>query len=71
MNANLKALVARYMKCRASDVTSEKTLKELGAQDWQIIEMAMEFETLFKVPMDADKAIALKKVSDWEELIPK
>ena len=69
MKTKLQALMARYLKCKASDVTSDKTLKQLGAQDWQIIEMAMEFEAKFRVPMDADKALALKRVSDWEKLI--
>lgn len=55
---------------RHPDVTPKKTLRELGAADWQIIEMAREFDTLFKVPMDADKATSLRKVSDWEKLIP-
>jgi hypothetical protein len=69
MNSKLRELFVRYFKCKPSDIKSEITLKELRAQEWQIIEMAMEFEAIFNIPMDADKAISLKKVSDWELLI--
>jgi acyl carrier protein len=71
MNSKLKEMMARYFKIKASEVNSSKTLKSLGAQDWQVIEMAMEFEDKFGVQMDADRALSLKKVSDWEKLITK
>jgi hypothetical protein len=69
MNNELQLLMARYFKCKISDITLQKTLKSLGAVDWQIIEMSMEFELMFKIRMDADKALSLKKVSDWNSLI--
>jgi len=69
MNAKLKSLMGRHFKCKASLVSPEKTLRSLGAHDWQILDMAIDFEVLFDVPMDADKALSLKKVSDWERLI--
>lgn len=61
--------MARSFDCSPDQVTSNATLSQLGAKKWQIIEMAMEFEDVFGVPMDADKALSLKKVSDWEKLI--
>ena len=69
MNSQLKELFTRYFKCTSSDITLESKLKDLGAKDWQIIEMAMEFESTFNIPMDADKALSMKKVSDWEKLL--
>lgn len=69
MNPRLKALMVRYLLCNPAEIEPHKSLKELGGHDWQIIEMAMEFETIFNVPMDADKALSLLKVSDWERLI--
>lgn len=69
MNKELQLLISRYIKCDISEITSDRELKSLGAADWQIIEMAMEFEMIFKVPMDADKALSLGRVADWEKLI--
>jgi acyl carrier protein len=31
--------------------------------------MGMEFEAEFGVELEADKALSLKKVSDWEKLL--
>jgi acyl carrier protein len=64
----LLELISRYLKVNPSKISSDTKLKDIGAQDWQIIEMAMEFEAMFKINMDADKALSLEKVNDWEEL---
>ena len=69
MNNKIRSLMVRYFNCKPTDVTTNTTLIALGAQEWQIIEMAMEFESVFGVSMDAEKALSLKKVSDWENLI--
>jgi acyl carrier protein len=71
MNPDLKNLMVRYFKCKAKDVYPDQSLRSLGAENWQIIEMAMEFEDRFGIPMDADKALSMKKVSDWARLIEK
>lgn len=62
-------MMARYFKCRAADVEPDKSLAALGAKQSQIIRMAAEFEATFNVSMDADKALALKRVLDWDKLI--
>jgi acyl carrier protein len=65
----LLELISRYLKVNPSKISSDTKLKDIGAQDWQIIEMAMEFEPIFKINMDANKALSLEKVKDWENLI--
>jgi|GEM_PF-4047183 hypothetical protein len=66
----LDQLMARYLRLDlVVPLRDDQEISSFGAANWRIIDLAIAVETEFGVPLDADKALALKTIGDWRALV--
>lgn len=69
-NQRLNALIKKYLKLGPDVHLSDDTeMVVLNAAKWRVIDLAIAVESEFGIDMSADKAISLRTVGDWKELI--
>ena len=69
-NQRLNALIKKYLKLGPDvDLSDDTEMVVLNAAKWRVIDLAIAVESEFGIDMSADKAISLRTVGDWKELI--
>ncbi len=64
----VKDIVADKLSINKEDISSESTLKDLGADSLDIVEMIMTFEEVFGIEIkdeDAEKIKTIKEAVDY------
>ncbi len=60
----LKALIAEKLDINESEITEDKTFKDLNADSLDVVELIMTIEEDFGIEIDDDRAEKLKSVGD-------
>lgn len=63
-----KAIIAEKLSIPEANITAESTLKDLGADSLDIVEMIMTFEEVFGIEIkdeDAEKITTVKEAVDY------
>jgi len=66
----LDEMMKKYLRLSSqTDLSDDVDIAALKAAEWRIIDLAIAVESDFGVEMSADKALSLKTVGDWRNLV--
>ena len=65
----LNHLISMYLRVPEGEQQADDVIVSDLAADWRIIDLGIAVETELGIPMSADKALSLKSVGDWRNLV--
>ncbi len=65
----LDNLIVKYLRVPSDHQLRDSDEVSGFAAEWRIVDLAIVVEAEFGIPMSADKALTLRTIGDWRDLV--